>query len=509
MIKGRVIFICSILLVFLWNVFPQESSGTSASQDSSKDERLKLLLAGYLENDLQLKKYTLTARLKSLDLQSAEIDNGISVSLSTGEMKIQTSADRTKITVTPQASVGIPYANDASVDLSLPFESQDGEKTVSNGSLSISAGIITGGVKSRTVELMKAERDLLEAERNVRNGALTAEKEFYQSLKDLYNDAIDVLSAKSDLYEDSSDLRLLAVQGYSKSSATYRQADLKVQGDKRTVLEKQRIFQRETMVFARKCGIEYVRGKDESGDSEKSGQIAYESCLAYLPDWIPQVDGLDISAFDINQYASLESAVWDQKINELEREADYEMTLYATGQYKFNDSFTNCDSAGGKLTWDWNGLSASAGVYVPTGSSIFAGDSSLEKSTSPYFAFSLGLDLSSWRLAKIQRQQNKLNLELDQLEIESAREDYETDILDMTSSYNDIQWSQREYSQEYDMYRDLEADMSKWLKRGIVTESDYIDAKNNMEISRINVLINAVDLIIYNNESKLLFVDDE
>ena len=55
------------------------------------------------------------------------------------------------------------------------------------------------------------------------------------------------------------------------------------------------------------------------------------------------------------------------------------------------------------------------------------------------------------------------------------------------------------------MYTKLESDMAKWLEQGIVTENDYLDAKCSREKARLNIIINAIDLIIYNDEVKLLF----
>ena len=174
---------------------------------------LEKLLAGYLENDLQLKKYSITAESKALDLKSARIENGINVALSTGEMKITTSSDKTRITVNPSVSVDVPQASDLSVSASFPLTITDGEKELENGSVSATIGIISDKAKQREVALLKAERELLEAERAVQERALSAEKEFYTSLKSLYNKAISVLDAKDALYDDTTDLKVLEVQG--------------------------------------------------------------------------------------------------------------------------------------------------------------------------------------------------------------------------------------------------------------------------------------------------------
>jgi hypothetical protein len=59
------------------------------------------------------------------------------------------------------------------------------------------------------------------------------------------------------------------------------------------------------------------------------------------------------------------------------------------------------------------------------------------------------------------------------------------------------------------MYSELEADLGKWYKAGITKESEYLSAKTNKEKYKINLLINDIDLIIYNIETNLLFNRDE
>ena len=109
------------------------------------------------------------------------------------------------------------------------------------------------------------------------------------------------------------------------------------------------------------------------------------------------------------------------------------------------------------------------------------------------------------RTAKIEKEQNKIESQKEDIAIQSAVDDYETDLMDKVSSFHDIKWSERAYAQEYEMYDKLESDMAQWLQQGIVTENDYLDAFNNKEKARINIMINAIDMLIYNDEVKLLF----
>ena len=59
------------------------------------------------------------------------------------------------------------------------------------------------------------------------------------------------------------------------------------------------------------------------------------------------------------------------------------------------------------------------------------------------------------------------------------------------------------------MYSALERDTMRWFRNGIVTESEYKAAVVNKEKYRVQCLIDVIECIMYNNETKLLFVRDE
>ena len=59
------------------------------------------------------------------------------------------------------------------------------------------------------------------------------------------------------------------------------------------------------------------------------------------------------------------------------------------------------------------------------------------------------------------------------------------------------------------MYAQLAQDTEAWFTQGIVTESDLRDARDNQQKAHINLLINAIDVILFNDETRLLFRTDE
>ncbi len=516
--RRKIFFAFSLLFftVFCAGAWAQADSSQVSEADylsMPQYSRLSSLLTGWLSNDLELQKKTLEAKSKALSLKSTQISNGFDIQLSSGAVTVQTDiSGSTTVYVNPSVSVDFPAAADSGLDFDLTYRIEDGKKTVTDGSLSLTADIVSSSVKERKITLLEAERELTQAKRAVEDRAVKAEKEFYENLKKLYNYAVSIHTAKNDLYDDETDLRVLETKGYSKTSASYRQQALKVESGRRDVMEKQRILERETAVFALKCGKEFTRisgtgtGKESA---EKRSEAAYEAVLAFLPDAVPAVKNVKIFDFKREDYVSIESAEWDKYIAQLKRDADRDLTVSATGEYIFNSSTSYYDDAGGRLNFNWKGLTASAGAYVPTGRNAFGIDDiyKTKQNDNPYFQFSLAISPNEWRLSKIEKEQDKIDIQKEKIAVQAAVDEYESAVLEKVSTFHDIKWSQASYAEEYDMYTKLEQDMAKWLEQGLVTKNDYLDALNSREKARINTMINAIDLIIFNDEVKLLFHD--
>lgn len=486
----------------------------------SQYEKLSAFLNGYLAGNLELKNAVLEARSKALALKTVRIDNGPDFTFSTGSLSFAADMDgNTTVKLSPSFSVSAPLLNDGKIEFSLPYTSEKGNSYFSGGSLSVGAGLISGAAQEAGISVLEAERALLQAERNVRQQTLAAEKEFYTKLKTLYNYIISIQTAKNSLYEDLLDLKVLELQGYSKNSARYRQAFLDSESSRREIQEKQRLLEKETVIFAKKCGLEYSREREADGQSGRNGQTAmvgqtedasFAAVIAFLPDAIPFLQEADISSYEKEKYASIEKANWDKSIAQLKREADRDLSLSAAGEYKFNSTQSGYDDAGGKITLDWRGISASAGAYLPVGSNVLPENknSSSAKNDNPYFQFSLSVNPSQWRLSSIKKQQDSISAQEEEIAVKNALDEYETKILESLSTVQDIKWAHRSYTEQYDMYLQLEADMKKWLEEGSVTESDWLDAANNLQKAKFNLLINSIDMIVYNTEVEAMFYDD-
>ena len=146
-------------------------------------------LQKYLENDLELKRLAFELEKTMLSAKEMKIDNGFSLKLSTGTLTLQSQGDSMNVNFTPSLTASIPQANNLGATISSNIKIQNGENNTENTKISLSADIISGGRITRKVNLMKADRDVLEAKRDLQNRALEAEKEYYAELKNLFTAA--------------------------------------------------------------------------------------------------------------------------------------------------------------------------------------------------------------------------------------------------------------------------------------------------------------------------------
>ena len=450
------------------------------------EEMLSLLLAGYLRNSLELQKLSAEAQKQLLAQKSTEISNGFSFSISSGTIRIRPGSD-SYVTFEPSASISIPQASNLkfTISTSMRFDDDDTNRTFSTTKLSASIDLYSDAMQKRKITLLKAERSVLEARRKLQDGYLSAEKDFYTSIKKLYNTAIDITTAQKDLYDDQLSLETLKAQGYKKTSPKYRSANMKVLSDQRSIQIKQRELERETKIFASKCGVSYD-GSD---------------ALSFLPRAIPDVQAVDVLSFGKENYAGIESAVWTKHINELSREADKTVNISANAGYTFNNDIADSDTvdAGATFKWHDTGLNVTTGVSIPV-----EGEDKM-----PIYSLGLSFTPNPFRLAKISEQEKQLDKEQEDIAIKSAENSYDTSVISQQTALEDLLWTRKTNEELYDMYVEQEKELAKYFKSGVITESEYRSAQVNKENYHIKLIINAIDVILYNQETTLLFHRDE
>ncbi len=462
-------------------------------------------LSGFLENDIELKKLALEVKKSSLEQQKTSIENGIDVSLSTGTANFRFNGQNTSISFNPSAKFSIPQASNLSVSATSKIKITDGTNNSADTSFSFGIDLISGAALERKITFIKSERALLEAKRKLQNRALEAEKEYYTKLKQLFQSASEIATSKNTLYEDTVTFEETKAKGYTKNSAKYRQAELKVLSDAHTVETKIHDFEHDCAVFATECGTSFSAEQNKKKSAETNFPAEITS-TDFLPKTIPQTEAIDILAFEKKFYTKIENALYEHKIAEMERAAEKNFSLSANSGYTLKNSNTsfssNSSSSSGSDTIDagisatFKGINLETGIHIPSDGSA------------PTYSASATIKPNSFKTSKIKKQTNSCNNEEEILAIKSAEKDYETDIVDKQTELNDIKWSKQTNTKTFDMYKNLTDDMEKLFAQGIVRETEYLDALANKELYKFKILMNDIDLIIYNNSTKLLFCRD-
>ena len=456
-------------------------------QSSQRLPDTTTLLLSYVENDAELKNLILAAKKSALSYQSAKIDTGFDVTLSSGSVTLQVNDDGTKLTAKPSVKMSLPQASNLSVTAQTNFSSESSNTSLSNTSVAVGIDIISSAVISNKLTKLKAERAVTEAQRKIEKRAIAAEKEFYTALKSLLSSINTIMTKRQTLYEDSIDLEAKKVQGYSESSSTYRQAELKVISDQHEIDSAIHSFKYDCVVFYKKCG--YDLEIDDKAD-----------LMSFVPSGIDEVEPADILKFDKALYTEIENANWTYYINSMERSSKKNYGLSASAGYTFDNSITNSDSIDAGLSGTFGGLTVGAGISLPVKSS--------QSSISPAYTLSASLNPNTFRKNSITKKQNVLTEEQELLAIQTAESAYETKVVEFQQKLDTLLWEKKTVEENISMYGGLEKDMAQLYQQGYINETEYLSAKNNLNSSIIKKISNLIDLIIYNDDVISNFVSE-
>ncbi len=457
------------------------------------------LLLSYVENDSELKNLTLAAKKAALSYESAKIDSGFDVTLSTGTVTLQVSEDGTTLSAKPSVKANLPSASNLSFSGQTNITSADSDTKVNDTSLSVGVDIISSAVISNKITKLKAERSYKEAQRKIEKRAITAEKEFYTALKSLLSSISTIMTKRQTLYEDSIDFEAKKIQGYSSSSSTYRQAQLKVISDQHEIESAIHTFKYDCVVFYKKCGYDLTIEDDTD-------------LMRFVPAGIDEVELADVTQLKKELYSEIESANWTYYINSMERSSKKNYSLSASAGYTFDNSSTNSDSVDAGLNGSIGGLTLGAGISLPVGGSESDGSNtgkSAKASNSPVYTFSATLSPNTFRKNSITKQQNQLTEEQELLAIETAEAAYETKVVELQQKRDSLLWEKENADETISMYASLEKDMAQLYKQGYISENEYLSSKNNLNSSILKKISNLIDLIIYNDDVISNFVSEE
>lgn len=444
------------------------------------------LLLSYVENDSELKNLTIAAKKAVLSYDSTLIDTGFDISLSTGTVTLQLNEDGSKLSAKPAVKASIPQASNLSFTGQTNISSSISDTKLSDTSLSLGVDLISSSTLTNKITRIKAKRTVTEAQRKIEKRAIAAEKEFYTELKKLLTSVSSIISKRETLYSDEIDFEAKKIQGYSKSSSTYRQAELKVISDQHDVESAMHALIYDSVVFYKKCGFDIQI--DDNVD-----------LMSLVPSDIEAIEPVDVTAYNKELFTEIESAVWTNTINSMERSSKKTYSLSANAGYTFDNSNTKTDTVDAGLSGSIGGVALGAGVSMPVGGN----------NTNPSFTFSATLTPNTFRKNNLTKQQNELTEEQELLAIESAEAAYETKVVELQQKLDTLLWEKQTAETNLSMYEDLEKDMNQLYKQGYISETEYLSTKNDLNSNIIKKVSNLIDLIIYNDDVISNFVSEK
>ncbi len=474
--KRKLLIITAMCALFS-GIFAETVSDTVSLPDTTQ------LLLSYIENDSELKNLAIAAKKAQLSYDSTKIDKGFDITLASGNVTIKLTEDGSNISAKPSLKAKLSQASNLSAEVQTSVNSTQDDTKVSDTSVSLGIDIISTSNLSNKISLLKAERSVIEAERKLGKSVLSAEKDFYTQLKQLLNSINSIMSKQEQLYSDKIDFESVKVQGYSKTSSTYRKAELKVITNEHEIESSLHTLIHDCVVFYKKCG--YDIQIDENTD-----------LMSLVPSDIEAGTPLNILDFEKENYSSIESAKFTYKINSMERSTNKSYSLSASAGYTIDNSTTKSDTVDAGLSGTIGGLSLGAGVSMPVGG----------ESNYPAITLSMSLTPNTFRKNSISKKQDALTEEQELLAIETAETEYETKVVETQQKLDSLLWEQKTIEQNLLMYEELEKDMASMYKQGFTSESEYRSAKTNLNSYILKKVMNQIELIMYNDDVVMNFI---
>lgn len=488
----------SPLVVFLF------LASSLVAQTTEGSVSLEELLASYLANHREIQSLIIQFQQQQLSLESTKNSQGIDLTLSTGNFSLGS----TQIRGEPAILISMPKLNGTYLEARLPLQfnlnnntnspssdnslgnsSQENTSALQEVTVSIGTEIFGNSGKSARLSVLKSERSLQEAQRKIQNQALTVEKEFYSTIKELYSSYANLLNLQNSVYTKELDLAVLQAQGYSPTSTRYRTTQMEVLSNQRNVDKAQRSFQRDLELFSQKCGLE--TGSLSITALAPSSEILFATkILEELP-----VKGIE-------NFTTMEAAQWSLNLAELEERANSPLTLSAEAGYTHKNQSTGsgtADTINGALVLKALGGTLSTGVAIPLSGEEKTSTGQLSLTWSP----------NDMKTQSIQKQQRQLNLELAQLKIQEAEENYRQTMEESLLTWEDLIWNRQVALEELELYQQLAQDTSTLFNQGMTTETEFNQANTNRDRAQIQCEIADLELIIHYISTRQLFIPEE
>lgn len=171
--KHKVKFIFQIALFFTLGI--SLFSQTEVDSKTLETVNFSTLLENYKKNNRDYQKLELQLHQSTISYQESCIENGINFSLSSGNINAEFDDSTTKMNFSPEVKLSSSSLNNSSLSMSLPFsfdisDSGISSKEIKGASVMLSTDLISNVSKQKKLSLEKANRNVIEAQRNLKNG---------------------------------------------------------------------------------------------------------------------------------------------------------------------------------------------------------------------------------------------------------------------------------------------------------------------------------------------------
>jgi hypothetical protein len=212
------------------------------------------LLQNYCTNDIQFEELIIAYKQAELSYKQTEINNGNSVTVSTGSVKLEFAENQVNTSFSPSVSFAIPSLSNTEAKISAPISFGNESFSMQNVGISLSTEIVSSGKADRTLTLEKSLRAVEEAERKVQARIIALEKAFLNELKNLYTQGLSLYEAEENLLSKQISFESIKIQGYSETSPKYRSSQLSVKSAEYDLEKAKRKYSNSLESFLAACG---------------------------------------------------------------------------------------------------------------------------------------------------------------------------------------------------------------------------------------------------------------
>lgn len=433
------------------------------------------LLENYCTQDIQFEELAISLQKAELSYKQAEINNGTTVTVSSGSVNLEFDQKGLSTSFSPSVSVEIPSLSNTKAKISIPLSINNQNISMQNAGITLSTEIISSSKDDIILSAERSLRTIEEAERKLNARIIALEKAFLNELKEVYSLGLALNDAKEDLLSKEISFESIIIQGYSENSPKYRSSAMAVKSAEFDLEKAKRKYNTTLESFLSKCGA-------ESTD------------ISFLE--IPEVDLLDILDFEKERFGKIEETVWSNYVANTSRNNKKDFTLAA--------------NTSANLSLEKESLSPTIGAGLSAAYKGFTGNLNLNfpisDNRNPSVSFSITWNPNQTKIAAFEKESASLDERKESLSLQSAYEEYENRVDEYQVEKENLLWQYEKNTEELSMYKDLAEDTEYWFNQGIVSESEYRQSISNYEKAILSVITSKIDMLIYNLDLKSLFI---